>query len=218
MPSITPKRRAVKGKRSYDASLRRAKAREKHDRIVEMAESRFLRDGYGATTIAAIAGDADVSVDLIYKSFGGKPGLIRAIRARALRGTGSVPAEERSDKLQISEPDPRNIIRGWGHLVTEIMPLSAPILLLLRDAAGSDPELGALLEELDADRLRRMTDNALRLAASGHLRRGSSVADAADVLWTYSSPELYELLVLRRGMRLERFGEFVASAMIAALL
>ena len=63
-----------------------------------------------------------------------------------------------------------------------------------------------------------MTDNALRLAASGHLRRGSTVADAADVLWTYSSPELYELLVLRRGMRLARFGEFVASAMIAALL
>jgi len=80
------------------------------------------------------------------------------------------------------------------------------------------PHVRALLEELDADRLRRMTDNALRLAASGHLRRGSTVADAADVLWTYSSPELYELLVLRRGMRLERFGEFVASAMIAALL
>ena len=41
---------------------------------------------------------------------------------------------------------------------------------------------------------------------------------ATDVLWTYSSPELYELLVLRRGWSVERYGRFIADAMIAALL
>ena len=49
---------------------------------------------------------------------------------------------------------------------------------------------------MDADRLRRMTENARRLASAGHLRGGITLAQAADVLWTYSSPELYELLVL----------------------
>lgn len=218
MSSIGRRRSSVKGRRSYDASLRRNQARKNQDRIVEMAERRFLRDGYGPTTIAAIANDAGVSVDMIYKSFGGKPGLVRAIQARALLGTGSVPAEHRSDELQMRQPDPRKIIHGWGLFVTEIAPLSAPILLLLRDAASTDPELGALLEELDADRLRRMTANARRLAAAGHLRPGMTVAEAANVLWTYSSPELYELLVLRRGMPLKNYGEFVATAMIAALL
>jgi hypothetical protein len=38
------------------------------------------------------------------------------------------------------------------------------------------------------------------------------------VLWSYSSPELYELLVLRRGWTPERYGNFIADAMIAALL
>jgi hypothetical protein len=38
------------------------------------------------------------------------------------------------------------------------------------------------------------------------------------VLWTYTSPELYELLVVRRGMPLEDYGHFVAEAMTAALL
>ncbi len=41
---------------------------------------------------------------------------------------------------------------------------------------------------------------------------------ATDVLWTYSSPELYELLVLRRSWSVERYGRFIADAMIAALL
>jgi len=92
------------------------------------------------------------------------------------------------------------------------------MLLLLRDAARTDPDLHVLLEEMDSDRLRRMTDNARRLHAAGHLRSGITVAVAADVMWTYSSPELYELLVLRRGMPLKRYGQFVTHAMITALL
>jgi AcrR family transcriptional regulator len=212
------KRGPVKGKRSYDTRLRREQARRNHDRIVDMAQRRFLRDGYGPTTIAAIAEDAGVSVDTIFKSFGGKPGLIRAMNARALEGTGRVPAEQQSDELQARESDPRKLISGWGRFTTEIAPLAAPIMLLVRDAAGSHPELKPLLKEADANRLRRMTDNAQRFAAAGHLRPGLTVADAANVLWTYSSLELYELLVLRRGMPLKAYGRFVADAMIAALI
>jgi AcrR family transcriptional regulator len=209
---------SVKAARPYDGSFRREHARKNRSRIIEAAERKFLRDGYGPTTIAAIADDAGVSVDTIFKAFGGKPGIIRAIRERALLGEGPVPAEQRSDQLQASEPDPRKIIQGWGRFVTEVAPRSAPILLLLRDAASTDPELRALLEAMDADRLRRMIVNARRLQRAGHLREGMSVKRAADVLWTYSSPEVYELLVIRRGMSLHAYGAFVADAMTAALL
>jgi hypothetical protein len=60
--------------------------------------------------------------------------------------------------------------------------------------------------------------NARRLHRAGHLRDGITVAQAADVLWTYSAPELYELLVLRRRWTPKRYGRFVADAMINALL
>jgi AcrR family transcriptional regulator len=215
---MSRQRRAVKGKRHYDASSRREQARRNQGRIIEAAQRRFLEDGYALTTIAAIAEDAGVSVDTIYKSFGGKPGLVRGVREHALRGARSAPAEQRSDELQTAELEPRKIIEGWGRLTMEIAPRAAPILLLLRDAAGTDPEVRLLLEEMDAERLRRMTDNARRLHAAGHLRTGVTAAVAADVMWTYSSPELYELLVLRRGMTLKRYGRFVADAMISALL
>jgi AcrR family transcriptional regulator len=210
--------RAVKGKRTYDLRRRREQASRSRDRTIAAAERQFLRDGYANTTIAAIADDAGVSVDTIYKSFGGKAGLIRAIRTRALLGEGAVPAEQRSDALHTGEHDPRQIIRRWGVLTTEVAPLAAPILLLVRDAAATDPELRSLLEELDADRLRRMTDNARRLHEAGHLRKGLTVARAAEVLWTYSSPELYDLLVLRRGMSLDNYGRFVEEAISNAVL
>lgn len=208
----------VKPKRAYDASRRREKARRNRVRIVDAAERRFLSDGYGMTTIAAVAGDAGVAVDTIYKTFGGKPGLVRAIRARALEGEGEVPAEERSDALHDRDSDPRKIIEAWGSLTAEVAPRVAPILLLIRSAAASDPEVLALAKEMDDDRLRRMTDNARRLHAGGALRRGTSLLETADILWTYSSPELYELLVLRRGWSPKQYGRFVADAIINALV
>src|SRR5947209_7519844 len=215
MDSLPPD---VKPKRVYDASRRRAMARRNHAKIIECAERRFLGDGYATTTVAAIAADADVSADTIYKSFGGKPGLVRAIRTTALQGERPVPAEQRSDELDVDPSDPAAIIHAWGALTAEIAPRVSPILLLIRDAAATDPEVGELLEEMDADRLRRMTQNARRLFDAGRLRPGIELAHAADVLWTYSSPELYELLVLRRGWRPERYGRFIAAAMIEALL
>ncbi len=218
MNIMDPIRSDVKQKRPYDTSLRQQQAQLTRDSIVANATELFLRDGYTATTVASIARDAGVSADTIYKTFGGKPGLVRAIRAKALEGDGRVPAEQRSDTIQSTEPDPRKIIETWGRLTSEVAPRVAPILLLLRAAAASDLEVQSLLDEMDDDRLRRMTLNARRLRDAGHLRDGITLSQAADILWTYSAPELYELLVLRRHWSRKRYGSFVSEAMIARLL
>lgn len=214
-PTVKPNARE---KRPYDARGRREQALRTRDRIVAAAGKRFTEDGYAPTTIASIAQDAEVSPDTIYKSFGGKPGLVRAIREHALAGAGPVPAEQRSDALHNRALRAGEIIDAWGALTAEVAPRVAPVLLLIRAAAATDPEVGVLLEEMDADRLRRMTDNARRLRDGGHLRDGVTLARAADILWTYSAPELFELLVLRRGWTRRRYGRFVADAMRAELL
>lgn len=187
------------------------------DRVIEIAERRFLVDGYATTTIQSIAEEAGVSVDTIYKTFTGKPGLIRAIRDRALLGQGSVPAEDRSDRLHKEQLDGPAIVREWGTLAIEISPRVAPILLLVRDASVHDAELVSLLAELDGQRLERMRANATQLARAGHLREGLEIEAAAHIMWIYSSPELYELTVLRQHWTLERYGSFITDAMISAL-
>ena len=208
----------VKRTRRYDSARRQEAAQRRRAAIVEAASRLFVREGFSGTTIARIAEDAGVSEETVYKAFGNKIALVRAIRDKALAGEGPVHAERRSDRMQASEHDPRTIIRGWGVLTMEVAPRVAPVLLLVREAAASDPELARLQEEMDAARLTRMTHNARTLLKGGHLRQGITLDAAADVLWTYSSPELYELLVLRRGWSVERYGRFIADAMIAALL
>ena len=88
----------------------------------------------------------------------------------------------------------------------------------MREAAASDAEIAALLDEISAARLERMTLNARGLAGAGHLRPGITPGQAADIMWTYSSPELYDLLVIQRGWSPDGFGGFVGQALTAALL
>lgn len=211
------KRDPVK-RRPYDSSRRQEQARETQDAVLEAARVRFLRDGFTATTIAAIAGDATVSVDTIYKTFGGKPGLVRAIYERGLAGEGPVHAEVRSDALQTTERDPHELMRGIGRLMTEVAPRAAPIMLLVADAAAVDPDMARLEAELDDERLERMTHNAANLAGAGHLRADVTVEQAGLMMWTFTSPSLYELLVIRKRWSIERLAAFVVASLTAALL
>ena len=186
--------------------------------MLEAAERLFLANGYAATTIASIAAAAEVSAETIYKMFLGKPGLVAAIRELRLAGAGPVHAEARSDAARAAASDPRLLVARWGQLTAEVAPLVSPILLLVRDAAAADPNMAALHAKLDADRRRRMAVNAAHLRDAGHLRSGMTFREAVDVLWTFSSPDLYDLLVVRRGWSASRYGRFVGDAIAAALL
>lgn len=204
--------------RRYDSSRRRAQAARTQQEVVEAARLLFLADGYGQTTVSAIAEAAGVSVETIYKAFGGKPGIVRALVSKSLEGSGPVPAEQRSDEMQAVQRDSRAVIRNWTRLGTEVAPRTAPIVLLIRAAAGTHPEMADLLAEVDESRLRRMENNARTLYERGDLRQWITLEEARDILWLISSPELYELLVLRRGWSADRFAAFQANQIIAALL
>jgi AcrR family transcriptional regulator len=208
----------VKTKRRYDASRRRAQAAETRSAVLDVARRQFLEQGYASTTMAAIADEAGTSVETVYKAFGSKSGLVRALWERGLTGRDAVPAPQRSDLLSSTETDPERVLRGWGAFTTELAPEGAPIMLLVRGAAATDPDMAALLTEVEDQRRTRMRHNARRLQKRGWLRPGVSLTTATDVLWTYSSAELYDLLVVRSGWSPKRYGEFIGDALVAALL
>jgi AcrR family transcriptional regulator len=206
-------------KRNYDASRRQAAARQTRARILDAARTRFLRDGYGATTVAEIAADADVAPQTVTKQFNNKPGLVRALFEVALVGDDDgTPLEERTGIMAIhQEPDPNVKLRMFATALAAMLPRTAPIQLLLRQASG-DPDLATVWTQIRAGRLVGMTNVANNLATGNHLRPGLTPEEARDILWTYSSPDLYELLVMNRGWDGERFRDFLTAALTAALL
>jgi AcrR family transcriptional regulator len=204
--------------RRYDATGRRAQAMQTRQAVLRAAERQFVTAGYSTATIASIAAEAGVSVDTIYKGFGGKPGLVREIYKRGLEGRGDERAYDRSDAMREREQDPVAIMREWGKLTAEVALVASPIRILMRNLYPTEPEIAAVLDEAEVEHLDRMRHHARFLKARGYLRAGVSVAEATDVLWLCSSVELYELLCMRRGWSQTRFARYVSDLMIRSLL
>ena len=100
---------AVNSRRPYDSSRRRRLADQSRASVLESARRLFLERGYAATTVAAVAADAGVSVETIYKAFGNKPGLLKSLFDVSIVGDDEpVPMLQRElVKANIAEPDPR---------------------------------------------------------------------------------------------------------------
>ena len=210
----------VKARRRYDSSRRQEQARENRLAVLDAARRMFLERGYAATTVATIAAEAGVSVETVYKAFGNKPGLVKAVVDVAIVGDDEpVPMVQRERVRRIeAEPDSRRKLAMYGEHLAESAPRRVPVELLVRAAAATDLGAAGVWDQLEAERLAGMTLFAHHLDAGGHLRPGVSPDEARDVLWTYNSAELYDLLVLRRGWSAPRYGRWVADALAAALL
>ena len=206
-------------KRSYDAARRRERADERRRHVVQSAWGFFTTLGYGRTTVTAIAADAGVSPETIYKTFGGKAGLVRAIWQDALAGSssGSDHAERRSDAMSATASTGSEIIGGWVRLGLEVAPRAGAVLALVRAAAEADPEAARLLEEIERGRAERMLDNARVLGETGHLRPELSIEQARDLLLLFTDDH-YGRLVSRAGWNVDDYVATMIRVMSAALL
>lgn len=205
-------------KRRYDARQRRDQAAQARRAVLAVARRRFLEHGYATTTVAAVAAEAGVSAEMIYKAFGGKPQLVMAVFHAAIAGDTETSTETRADQISQEETDPVRRLHAFGRFVAEVMPRVGPLMLLVRAAADTQPELADIWTRMNTERLARMTQHAQRLSEHGHLRPDVTIAEARDVLWLYSAPDLYDLLVQQRGWSLDQYGEWIGRAYVAALL
>ena len=90
-------------KRRYDRSGRQRDAAERQQRIIEAAHIRFVRDGYGATSIEQIARDAGTSTQTVYAAFTNKAGILRRVVDVAIAG-------DHEDVAIIERPLPQAIL------------------------------------------------------------------------------------------------------------
>jgi AcrR family transcriptional regulator len=210
----------VKARRRYDSTRRKEQARQTRGAILEAARRLFLDRGYAATTVVAVAEAAGVSVETIYKAFGNKAGLVKGVFDVAIVGDDEpIPMLQRELAARMgAEPDPRRKLLMYGEHLAEAGPRAGALQLLIRSAAASHPDAAAVWEQMVEERLVGMTEFARHMHEGGHLRPNVSVGDARDVLWTYNSVELYDLLVLQRGWEPKRYGRWIAEALIAALI
>jgi AcrR family transcriptional regulator len=209
-----------RGKRSYNSDLREAHARRTRAQIVAAAAELFAENGYAATTIDAIAQAAGVSRKTVFTSAGGKAALIKLAYDYAITGDDEpVPLRERPViKALEAEPDAARMLAGFSDMVTGIQGRTARLYMALVGAAESEPEARKLLEQLEQQRLAAMNKPATLLSRRGALRRGITIAMAADILWLHNDPVLYHQLVHKRQWAPAQFRDWLTHALQTQLL
>jgi AcrR family transcriptional regulator len=214
--------RDVKPRRKYESRRRREQAEQTRRDIEAAAGILFRERGYAATSMPQIAAEAGVVVETVYRAFGSKAGLFRAVVEAALAGGSTradVPVEERpAIRAMIGEPDPRRQLELYAATQPGIHRRAGPLLRALRDASGSDPELRRLWNEMEAWRRQGQGRVAGLLGERGALRADVSVEEAGDLIWTLSSLAVHDLLVLESHWSYERYDAWLGGALVCALL
>ena len=190
-------------------------------RITDAAYRLFLDQGYGQTTLAAVAREAGVSAQTIYNVFGTKPALLKKVHDLVLVGDDEpIPLAERPEvQAMHAEKDPARLLRGYAALGRTINERVAPLFLLaLAGAVGGDAELAAHVETVQAEHLIGAGMVADRVAGLGALRADVTVDGARDRIWTLTSPSVWRLLTDQRGWSGDEYAEWVGEALCDALL
>lgn len=207
-------------KNSPPALSRPEKARLTRRRIIAAAAQRFLEKGYGATTLDQVAAQADVAVQTVYFHFGNKATLLKqALDVAAVGDDEAVPLLDRSWFTSLhTESDPVRIIGLWTEGGREILERVAPLLAVVRGAAGTDPDLAAQWDVNEEQRRTAFRGLADLLADRGALRPGLTAQDAADLAFLISSAENYMVATGVLGWSPERWQLFTAAQLASVLL
>ena len=212
---------SVKPRRRYQSPRRAAQAAQTRRDIVTAAGLLFRDRGYGVP-MTEIASEAGVVVETIYRIFGTKAALFGSAVEALLAGGASraeVTVEDRPAIRAIrDEPDPRRQVAGYAATQPGIHRRAGPLLRALRDARGSDPELGRLWDEMEAWRFDGQGRFVRMLGERRALRPGLTVDAGIDITWTLCSLAVYDLLVLGRGWSDERYQAWLTDTLARELL
>lgn len=181
--------------RGYRSPLREAEAAATRARIVDAAGRLFVRDGYTATSMKAIAAEAGVSVPTVHLN-GPKHALLIAAFERTFAGDeGRHSLTERPALAGIiREPDDRTAMTRYAAFLAEANERAAGIIHALTLAADADE--GARAAYLDLEERRRRD---MLLGAGFFVQRGllppARQQWAADLLGLLTGPDAYLHLV-----------------------
>jgi AcrR family transcriptional regulator len=202
----------------YDNRLRQETARNTRARVLEAANRAFLTRGFGGTTIRQVAEDAGVSQETIYKTFGGKAGLLKSVYDVSLAGDDDdVPLAQRPEAIAVREArSPDAAATAYAELAQSISRRIDPLLRVIRGAGDTDKALAEFVSTTDTERHTGSQFYVRHWASKGWLRQDITVDHAIDTVWALNSTQPRWLL-LDHGWTEDEYTRWLAGLIRSAI-
>lgn len=200
--------------RRYVSRRRQQNAADTRRRILAAARGLIVANGFGGAKIEEIARTAGVSVATVYAVFGSKRGILLELHDHLADEADPTALEA---ALAAAEGDPRRQLRERIAFNMRYYGRGADLIEAARSAAGVDSGLREMWERGEARRLERFTALVSKWDREGALAPGLDPREAVDIWWALVSPDMYRLLVVRRGWTVDRFAGWLFESLAPQL-
>lgn len=198
----------VKGRKS---SRRDEQARRTRLDVIDAARRLFLAQGYATTSIRSVAEQAGVSDQTVYRVFGDKARLLRAVVLEAVGGSGNTEPIRSSalvDELALAAT-PRErlrIVAGWVGTAYDrgLAQLEGVVLA----AAPADARVGELARFITEQRYEDTRSLVAAIMGGVEPPAGIDPDDMADYLYAVESSPVYLFLTAERGWTTDKYVEW----------
>lgn len=195
-----------RARRPYRSARRQQQAAETRALVLAAATSQFADRGWSGTGMRDIAKEAGVSVETVYASFGSKTDLLlAAIDVGVVGDAEPVPLSQRPEFAALATGPVGDRIDAAARLVSGINLRVWGLRRALAEAAGSEPQLAAKLQELEHQRRENTREGAEMLT-------GRPVDDdVLDGLWVAMGTDAFWLMTQVGGRPVEDYERWLAS-------
>jgi AcrR family transcriptional regulator len=206
--------------RGYRSPRREEQARRTRSRVLAAAHRLFVEHGYAATTMRATAAEAGVSVPTVELVFGTKPQLLKAVIDVAIAGDDQpVPVLHRDWAASaLSTRTVPAFIAVVAQVVARAQTRSASLIMAAYEAAPADPEITALIRQLETQRTTTVGWIVDGITERAALRTGTSRESAIDTVWLLMDPAVFRRLTHARGWSPEDYEKWFTDSVPRLLL
>jgi AcrR family transcriptional regulator len=180
--------------------------------IVEVSHNLFLKQGYGVTTMDAIAEQAGVAVSTIYAIFKNKRGILRAIREAWHQTSG----QRDIYRAALEQSDVGRRLELAAHATRRQWETGSSMIAIYRGAATVDAEAAVELQE--ALQGRRAHLNHFIMASADLFRPELTPVEAAAIFRALTLAEVYDELTEHGGWTPEEYEQWLARTLKQQLL
>ena len=198
----------VKGKMTH----RQRQAVATQTLIVDVSRALFLQQGYGATTIEAIAEQAGVAVSTIYAIFKNKRGILRAIREAWHQESGQRDIYQAA----LEQPHAGRRLELVAHATRRQWETGATMTAIYRGAAAVDTE--AAIELDNALQGRRAHLDRFVAASIELFRPDLPPTYLAAIFRALTLAEVYQELIEQGGWSPDDYENWLAQMLKQQLL
>lgn len=200
-------------RRRYVSPLRTAALEATHGRIIASARELFATLGYQATTLAAIAGAAGVSVPRVNLSGTKAHLLVEAYQRTSSDDAVVRPITDEPSFQQLMELPTEEALAAYVAWLADHHARSVRLWFALREAAALDPEADAAFEAVIASDEHACAAGVAWAAERGLLAGDAPAEDRACSWYVVSSAETYQHYVVRCGWTREQYAAWVRRAL-----